>query len=580
MLKIKKLQKQRTARMAELKQLRAKRKKLRADEAALDAEIDALGENEDISPEMETQIDELSTQLEEVNDAIAAAQDAIDELDAAIEEAEAGVADVVDEAIDEAEDGERSARRARPAGSRAQRSRSAAGSRNFRCRSRCFSSRAQRDEFYAQTPVKDFLARVRAFGAGGSRRSVTGAELGIPEEMLDVIRDNLDLYSKLITRVRLRNVRGKARQLIIGDVPEGVWMEMAASLNELTFTINEIEVDGYKVGGYIPIDNFLLKDSDINLGEEILFMLAQAIGYATDKGIVYGFGPTSKMPVGIVTRLAETAQPSYWGAKRGPWTDLHTSHIIKLNIGSESGVNFFIPFLQALKKARPRINRNAERIWIMNSETADDVRIRSLAVDSAAALMAGMNNTMPVIGGEIVTLEFIPDNEIVGGYGDAYLLVEREGAELSQSEHAMFIEDKTVFKGTARYDGQPIFGESFVLVNYANTNPTTEMTFATDYAGNGLNSLIVTAAAGSTNGKTVLTVSGAVSNSNDLYAVANGAPVSIEAGGTIKTSDWTKITSGSTQVTAAAGVGITVVELDGDGRVVSLGYVASVPKTS
>ena len=48
MLKIKKLQKQRTARLTELKQLRARRKKLRADEAALEQQID---EAEDISPE-------------------------------------------------------------------------------------------------------------------------------------------------------------------------------------------------------------------------------------------------------------------------------------------------------------------------------------------------------------------------------------------------------------------------------------------------------------------------------------------------------------------------------------------------
>ena len=570
MLKIKKLQKQRTAKAAEMKRLRARRKQLRADEAELDAKID---EAEDISPELETQIDELSTQLEEVNDAIAAAQDALDDLDEQIAQAESDAADVVDAAIDEAEDdGERSARGARTVRARA------VGSRNFRCRSRCFGSRAQRDEFYALAPVKEFLTRVRAFG-GRSRRAVTGAELGIPEEMLDVIRDNLDLYSKLITRVRLRNVHGNARQLIIGDVPEGVWMEMAAALNELTFVISEVEVDGYKVGGFIPIDNYLLKDSDVNLGEEILFMLAQAIGYATDKGIVYGLGPSSKMPVGIVTRLAETSQPAYWGTKRAPWTDLHSSHVVKLNIGSATGVNFFVPFLQALKKARPKINRNEARIWIMNSETADDVRIRSLAFDAAAALVAGVSNVMPVLGGEIVTLEFIPDNEIVGGYGDAYLLVEREGAELAQSEHAMFIPDKTVFKGTARYDGQPIFGESFVVVNYANTDPTTVMPFAPDYAGAGLNSLIVTAAAGGTSGKTVLTVSGAVSNSNDLYALVSGAPAELEAGGTIVKSDWTEITSGSTQVAAAAGVGITVVELDGDDRIVSLGYVASVPKT-
>ena len=387
MLKIKKLQKQRTAQKAKLAQLRAQRKKLRADEAALDEAIDAA---DDISPELEAQIDELSTQLEEVNDAIAEAQDALDALDEQIAQAEEDVADVVDEAVDEADSGERSARRARPAGTRAQRSRSTE-SRNFRCRSRCFSTRAQRDEFYAQAPVKAFLERVRTMGGGGAKRAVTGASLGIPEEMLDVVRDNLDIYSKLITKVRLRAVKGNARQLIIGEVPEGVWTEMKASLNELNFALNEVEVDGYKVGGYIPIDNYLLQDSDVNLGEEILFMLAQAIGLGLDKGIVYGLGPASKMPVGIVTRLAETSQPAYWGSNRADWTDLHSSHVVTLNIGSASGTSFFVPFLQALKKARPRLSGASERIWIMNSETKDDILIRSLAVDAAAALMAGMN---------------------------------------------------------------------------------------------------------------------------------------------------------------------------------------------
>ena len=574
MLKIKKLQKQRTAQKAKLAQLRAQRKKLRADEAALDAAID---DAEDISPELEAQIDELSTQLEEVNDAIAEAQDALDALDEQIAQAEEDVVDVVDVAIDE-DDGERTAR---PAGARAQRARSAAGSRNFRCRSRCFSTRAQRDEFYAQAPVKAFLERVRAMAGGGAKRAVSGAALGIPEEMLDVVRDNLDIYSKLITKVRLRHVKGNARQLIIGDVPEGVWTEMKASLNELTFALNEVEVDGYKVGGYIPIDNYLLQDSDVNLGEEILFMLAQAIGLGLDKGIVYGLGAASHMPVGIVTRLAETSQPAYWGSNRADWTDLHSSHVVTLNIGSASGTSFFVPFLQALKKARPRLSGASERIWIMNSETKDDILIRSLAVDAAAALMAGMNNTMPVLGGEIITLEFIPDNEVVGGFGGAYLLAEREGASLDQSKDAMFIEDKTVFKGIARYDGQPIFGECFVVVNYNNTSPTTSKAFDVDYANKAMNSLIVTAAAGGSVGKTVLTVSGTVAQSSPaLYALVSGSQLDLTVGAEIVKSDWTAITSGSTALTAAAGVGITVVELDSDDRVISLGFVGSIPKTS
>ena len=54
------------------------------------------------------------------------------------------------------------------------------------------------------------------------------------------------------------------------------------------FSFNQIELDGYKVGGYIAICNATLEDSDLNLASEILNMIGQAIGLALDKPILYG----------------------------------------------------------------------------------------------------------------------------------------------------------------------------------------------------------------------------------------------------------------------------------------------------
>ena len=79
---------------------------------------------------------------------------------------------------------------------------------------------------------------------------------------------------------------------------------------------------------------------------------------------------------------------------------------------------------------------------------------------------------MPVIGGEIIELPFIPDGNIVCGYGSAYLLAERAGTQLGQSEHYKFVEDQTVFKGTARYDGAPAIAEAFVVIGINGTTPT------------------------------------------------------------------------------------------------------------
>lgn len=336
----------------------------------------------------------------------------------------------------------------------------------------------QRSAFVAREDIADFLTRMR--GMKGQKRAVTGAELAIPDVMLELLRDNLYRYSKLISRVRVKTVSGKARQTIAGAIPEGIWTEAVGTLNELALSFTQIEVDGYKVGGYIPIANSTLEDTtDIALLDEVLDFLGQAIGYAVDKAIVYGSG--TKMPIGFVTRLAQTSQPSNWDENGPTWTDLHTTHILKFDPSSMSAETFFATLIQDLGVAAPNY-ASGGTFWCMNRATKIKLKAKALAFNAAGALVAGMNDTMPVESGDIVELPFIPDNDIVGGFELLYLLAERSGSQLAMSDQVKFIEDQTVFKGTARYDGKPIFGEGFVMVNINNTNPTTSLVFAADAA--------------------------------------------------------------------------------------------------
>lgn len=515
--------------------------------------------------------DDIEQQISDVNTAITAAQDQITTLTNEIGALNDALSALGDDGSGDGGNPDSGADN-QDSNSRSRTKLGAPESRSFRCRSGLFATRTQRDAFYANTNVADFLQRVRSIA--GSKRSVTGAELNIPTEVLDVLRDNLQQYSKLISRVMLKPVSGKARQPIIGKVPEGVWMEMAGALNELELRFTQVEADGYKVGGFVPIDNYLLQDSDINLGEEIMYQLGQSIGLALDKATVFGKGAKGKMPLGIVSRLAQTSQPDGWNsATRGEWTDLHSSHVLKLSLSTESGTAFFRPLLQACAKAKATYNTDG-LTWIVNDATAKDLKIRAMEFNANAALVAGMENQMPIIGGEIVTLDFIPDNMIVGGYLSEYLLAEREGSSFAVSEHVRFLDDQTAFRGTARYDGQPVSGEAFVALTYDNTNVTTELSFAADYANTTPNSLIITSAAGGATGETKLTVAGAVSAGNKLMAFV-GAPVSIGMGD-VPGKGWVPIVSGTTNLAAATGSGATVVELDGSGKVISIGYIASV----
>ncbi len=420
--------------------------------------------------------------------------------------------------------------------------------------------------------VNDYLAEVRT--AIKEKRAITNVGLTIPDIVLELIREEIAHESRLLPFVNVRPVSGTARQNITGAIPEAVWTEMCASLNELALTFNQIEVDGYKVGGYIAICNAVLEDSDVALASEIVTAIGGAIAKALDKAILFGTG--TKMPTGIVTRLAQTSQPSDWGTNAPAWVDLHTTNIQKLNIKSTRGAEFFEALVVALGIAKPVYSSDG-LFWVMNRKTHLDIMAKALAFNAQAALVAN-TTMMPIIGGTVVEFEDneISDYEIIGGFGGNYLLAERAGIEFANSDIPLFLQDQTVFKGTARYDGLPVAGKAFTVVNYNNTDPTTTKTFPEDYANADMNDLIVTAAAGSAAGDTVLTVSGTIAQSDPVLKYKLGTPA-VEVGGTA--TGFTALTSGTTQITAAAGKKITVVELDANNRIVSAGVVVSVPKT-
>lgn len=334
----------------------------------------------------------------------------------------------------------------------------------------------ERDAFFANDAVKSWLERVREMGK--NQRSITGAELLIPEVALDLIKETTLKYSKLYKHVNVKSVPGKARQNVMGAIPEAIWTEMCSTLNELNLTFNNVEVDGYKVGGFIAICNAVLEDSDIALATEIISALGQAIGYALDKAILYGTG--TKMPLGIVTRLTQAAKPSGYSTTARAWANLTTSNV--LAISGKTDAALFKELVIASGNAKADYS-HGEMFWAMNEKTFTKLVANALTINAAGAIVTGQNGTMPVIGGAIEKLSFIPDDVIIGGYGDLYLLAERAGTAISQSEHARFIEDQTVFKGTARYDGLPVIAEGFVAIGIGGTKPTANaVTFAEDTA--------------------------------------------------------------------------------------------------
>lgn len=343
----------------------------------------------------------------------------------------------------------------------------------------------QRSAMFEREDVKNFMNEIRTCIT--EKRALSNVGVTIPKVYLGLIRENVEQYSKLYKHVYVRPVKGEGRMTIMGALPEAVWTEMCANLNEMDLGFNDVEVDGYKVGGFIPVCNANLEDSDVELAAEIINAIAQAIAKALDKAILYGKGV--KMPLGVMTRLAQTNAPENPTATARQWIDLSSTNI-KTIAANKTGADLYKELLLDSAAASTDYG-TGELVWAMNKRTYAALKAAMLSVNAAGNVVSAIDgNTLPLIGGTVETLSFIPDNVIIGGYFSVYLLAERAGTKIGQSEHYRFLADQTIFKGSARYDGLPVIPEAFVAIGINGTTPTAEMLFAPDAA----NSIVVTPA--------------------------------------------------------------------------------------
>lgn len=324
----------------------------------------------------------------------------------------------------------------------------------FKVRSIRSMNIAERAEFVAREDVQKTVEEIRTLIK--EKRTVTGADVFIGVSIFELIRDNITDYSKLYARIRANFTNNNGRQPVEGVIPEAIWTEACAALNELDLSFGSVELDTYKVGGFFAVCNSKLEDADIDLVDVFTDALLQAIGFALDKAIVYGTG--TKMPTGFVTAIAGTA-----------------SQLVTI-ANTYSGKALFQQIVMAGgvadgKKSRGRIT------WIMNEKMYRFLKAQAMEFDAAGALVSGVDGSMPVDGGDVVVLEFVPDNNIAFGYLDLYSgLIKRE-MTVSVSTECKFIEDQTVLKGLMRADGKPAVPTAFGAIGYG-AAPTTEVEFA------------------------------------------------------------------------------------------------------
>ena len=281
------------------------------------------------------------------------------------------------------------------------------------------------------------------------RTGISNTDLLIPEIIIDMIEVDTQFVGNVYNLVRKQTIKGTTRITLAGETPKAVWTEQEGAIKELAnLTFSAITLDGFKVGGFLAVHNNILEDSRISLGVHIVEQITTAINKAYDEVIINGEGDAKKQPTGIIPSLPATNKVKI---------SFDFASIIKLNakLPDDCGSTTM------LMTRKTYYERFAPQTVLNTS----DGRVVAQSFSGVR-----MPDGTPVV---FVKNNIIKDDQFLLGDFSKYFFVNRRGMEITHSTEIKFIEEQTVFKGSARCDGKPIKNNYWVLATLDTTAPAT-----------------------------------------------------------------------------------------------------------
>lgn len=255
--------------------------------------------------------------------------------------------------------------------------------------------------------------------------TLTGKELLIPKEVMAAINQEIIGYGEVIKLVHRIQIKGETRIVFNAGTPKLFWTEKCASLKEATLgEFREIELDNFKLGGYVFLCKAFIEDAIIDIADYVIKEFAKAIAIALDEAIINGEGAESKQPEGILTVVEDS-----------------------------TNVSNLVQVLGLVGTLNP-VSKNIT--LVTNRKTYySNILPETYGKNAQGKIVYGLGQTLPD-GTKIVISEAVKGEGefIIGDFYQGYKLGERMGMQFDTSDQVRWIEEQIGYKTSGRYDGK------------------------------------------------------------------------------------------------------------------------------
>lgn len=410
-----------------------------------------------------------------------------------------------------------------------------------------------RGDSYAKA-VKEFAAHARAGfpkekASGGMMNEGTGADGGytVPEDIVNRAIELRDSEDSLLTEVTVVNAsapKGKRVFKTRGQHSGFLTVEEAKKFGKTaTPKFTTVNYDIEKRGGYLPVTNELLEDSDEAIANDVIDWLGGEARVTANNEIV------------AVLTAKQAKELDGLDGVLAAWISLGAQ--FRKNSAIYTNDDGLL-YIATLKDANGR--------YLLSPNPSEPSNLRLACGPFLIPIKTYSNETIPTTGGHVPM--------IIGNLKEGVFYWDRRHLTIKESDVAVagdlnaFEEDLTLWRASLRDDCTERDGDAWIN-GYMDLSKSTGNTPAT------LGELTVSSVAGTASGDTKLTVSPAKAAGNLYkYKVATAATaVTLDQ----SVQSWT-LWDGTADITAETGKVITLVECSSDYKAVKAGSVTVTAK--
>lgn len=280
-----------------------------------------------------------------------------------------------------------------------------------------------------------------------------GTEELVPATIFERVFEDLTQDHGLLAKIQMVNVTGISEFIVSRGVNPAWWGKLTAAVKEvLDNGFNVVNLNQFKLSGYIPVAKSMLDLGPVWLDRYVRTVLVEALRIALEQAVVDGDG--NEQPIGMLRDIKNVSEGKHSEKTAVPLKDFTPASLGNL-MSTFSKVTYDGVDGTFYRNVKPE-----DVIFVCNP--ADYWGVVYPAITTQ--IMDGSYRTGLPLPFSIETSVAVPEGKAVCGVARDYFMGIGSTLQIGTSDEAKFIEDQRVYLAKQYANGAPKSNDSFVVL--------------------------------------------------------------------------------------------------------------------